>query len=159
MCFRWPKEPSHRDGSFEYPQHMFWLRNKKTNLLRTLISGPDIKLYLCLMSSILVAESTSIRPDFFISWFTNHPTIIFRKVEKLNNFFNYFYILPADSKYYLFRWEKNIFLRFCLCMFESDTVKRDCPVQMFRKMTKCLWFNTDCWFTLLVLLGGVFWRY
>ena len=22
------KEPSHCDGSFEYPQHMFWLRNK-----------------------------------------------------------------------------------------------------------------------------------
>ena len=22
------KEPSHWDGSFEYPQHMFWLRNK-----------------------------------------------------------------------------------------------------------------------------------
>ena len=27
-CFRCSKEPSHRDGSFEYPQHMFWLRNK-----------------------------------------------------------------------------------------------------------------------------------
>ena len=24
------KEPSHLDGSFEYPQHMFWMRNKKT---------------------------------------------------------------------------------------------------------------------------------
>ena len=23
------KEPSHLDGSFEYPQHIFWLRNKK----------------------------------------------------------------------------------------------------------------------------------
>ena len=23
------KDPSHRDGYFEYPQHMFWLRNKK----------------------------------------------------------------------------------------------------------------------------------
>ena len=23
------KEPSQRDGSFEYPQHIFWLRNKK----------------------------------------------------------------------------------------------------------------------------------
>ena len=23
------KNPSHWDGSFEYPQHMFWLRNKK----------------------------------------------------------------------------------------------------------------------------------
>ena len=27
------KEPSQQDGSFEYPQHMFWLRNKKVNFL------------------------------------------------------------------------------------------------------------------------------
>ena len=27
--FGYSKEPSHRDGSFEYPQHMFWLRNQK----------------------------------------------------------------------------------------------------------------------------------
>ena len=36
------KEPSHRDISFEYPQHMFWLGNKKNNFqLRTLILGPE----------------------------------------------------------------------------------------------------------------------
>ena len=36
------KEPSHRDGSFEHPQHMFWLRNKKNNfLVGTLIWRPD----------------------------------------------------------------------------------------------------------------------
>ena len=29
ICFGCSKEPSHRDGSFNYPQHMFWLRNKK----------------------------------------------------------------------------------------------------------------------------------
>ena len=38
MCFGGLKEPSHRDGSFEYPQHMFWLRNKKNNFqVRTFI--------------------------------------------------------------------------------------------------------------------------
>ena len=31
ICFGCSKEPSHWDGSFEYPQHMFWLRNKKIN--------------------------------------------------------------------------------------------------------------------------------
>ena len=37
ICFGCSKEPSHRDGSFEYPQHMFWLRNKKIIfLVRTL---------------------------------------------------------------------------------------------------------------------------
>ena len=44
MCFWCSKEPSHRDGSFEYPQHMFWLRNKTNNVhLRTLIWGPENK--------------------------------------------------------------------------------------------------------------------
>ena len=28
-CFGCSIEPSHWEGSFEYPQHMFWLRNKK----------------------------------------------------------------------------------------------------------------------------------
>ena len=28
ICFGCSKEPSHWDGSFEYPQHMFYLRNK-----------------------------------------------------------------------------------------------------------------------------------
>ena len=41
MCFGCSKEPSYRDGLFEYPQHIFWLRNKKNNFqLRTLIWGP-----------------------------------------------------------------------------------------------------------------------
>ena len=29
ICFGCSKELSHCDGSFECPQHMFWLRNKK----------------------------------------------------------------------------------------------------------------------------------
>ena len=33
MCFGCSKERSYRDGSFEYPQHMFWLRNKKNNFV------------------------------------------------------------------------------------------------------------------------------
>ena len=35
ICFGCSKEPSHWDGSFEYPQHMFWLRNKKKIFLIT----------------------------------------------------------------------------------------------------------------------------
>ena len=34
VCFVCSKEPSHRDGSFEYPQHMVLMRNKKINLNR-----------------------------------------------------------------------------------------------------------------------------
>ena len=43
MCFGYSKEPSHQDGSFKYPQHMFWLRNNKNNFqVRTFIWGPAI---------------------------------------------------------------------------------------------------------------------
>ena len=34
--------------------------------------------------------------------------------------------------------EYFFFLRFCLCIFESDTVKSDCLVQIFRKILKYL---------------------
>ena len=48
MCFGCSNEPSHRDGYFKYPQHMFWLRNKKI-YFNTLIWRPgrsDIMLIL-----------------------------------------------------------------------------------------------------------------
>ena len=32
ISFGCSKEPSHRDGSYEYPQHMFWLRSKKLEI-------------------------------------------------------------------------------------------------------------------------------
>ena len=40
MSFGCSKEPSHRDGSFEYPQYMFWLVNKRNTFqLRIFIWG------------------------------------------------------------------------------------------------------------------------
>ena len=39
ICFIFPsKIPSHWDGSFEYPQHMFWLRNEKIIFLFALLT-------------------------------------------------------------------------------------------------------------------------
>ena len=35
ICCGYSKEPSHWDGSFEYPQHKFWMRNDKINLRLT----------------------------------------------------------------------------------------------------------------------------
>ena len=44
ICFGCSIEPSHWDGSIEHPQHMFWLRNKKTNFhLHTFIWRPNDK--------------------------------------------------------------------------------------------------------------------
>ena len=49
ICFGCSKEPSHWDGSFEYPQHMFWLRNKKIIFwVRTLTKSLDTMSVLCL---------------------------------------------------------------------------------------------------------------
>ena len=39
MCFGCSKEQSHRDGSFEYQQHMFWLKNKKIIFSNAPLSG------------------------------------------------------------------------------------------------------------------------
>ena len=40
MCFGCSKEPSHRDDSFEYPQHMFQLKIKNDFQLCTIIWSP-----------------------------------------------------------------------------------------------------------------------
>ena len=43
ICFGSSIEPFHWDGSFEYPQHMFWLRNMKISFpLHTLNKSLDV---------------------------------------------------------------------------------------------------------------------
>ena len=57
MCFGCSKELSHQNGSFEYSQHMFWLRNKKNDFLfSTLIWGPGL----------LLVYQIQIREHFFV---------------------------------------------------------------------------------------------
>ena len=46
MCFGCSKEQSHRDSSFQYPQDMFWLRNKKNNFQLQFFS--HVKIFSCL---------------------------------------------------------------------------------------------------------------
>ena len=64
-----------------------------------------------------------IRPEFFYY----PPSVIFRKVEKKNS--KIIFIFYPPSKYYCFVEKNNIFLRFCLCIFERDSVKKwlSCP--------------------------------
>ena len=67
------------------------------------------------------------------------PTLIFRRVVKkkiISNFFILFY--PPPLNIICFVEKNNIFLRLCLCIFKSHTVKSDCTVQIFRKMIKYL---------------------
>ena len=51
---------------------------------------------------------------------------------------NVFLFYPPTLNIICFVEKNNVFLRFCLCILESDTVKSDCPVQIFRKMMKYL---------------------
>ena len=54
------KEQSHRDGSFEYPQHMFWLRYKEMKFqLRAFNRTPDMFLF----GLILYVPSTIFQLD------------------------------------------------------------------------------------------------
>ena len=63
MCFGCSKELSHRDSSFEYPQHMFWLRDKENNVhLCTLIWRPDIYVGL-IMRNHVFGVSDLVRPN------------------------------------------------------------------------------------------------
>ena len=45
MCFVCSRELSHRDGSFEHTQHMFWLRNKKNIFCYALLSGGLLNIF------------------------------------------------------------------------------------------------------------------
>ena len=53
MCFESSKEPSHRDGSFEDPQHMFWMRNEENSFpIHTYIWKPVTDKTVCVSSMI-----------------------------------------------------------------------------------------------------------
>ena len=83
MCFGCSKEPSHRDGSFEYPQHMFWLRNKKNNFhLRTLIWGPVI-----LFNNVQIIQNylSYIARKLFILYTTNYDVDLPEQIHSLFN--------------------------------------------------------------------------
>ena len=58
----------------------------------------------------------------------NPPTVTFcKEKKKISKIIFIFYPPTLDIICFV---EKKIFLRFCLCIFESDTVKSDCPVQI-----------------------------
>ena len=92
MRFGCSKEPSHRVGSFEYPQHMFWLRNKKIIfLLRTLISGGlhvgnnrKAQMSLCIPSHTR-AFNTCVHKIFCFVWSQSTAMIMLRLSVNLSS--------------------------------------------------------------------------
>ena len=64
------KKPSHRDASFEYPQHMFWLRKKKNNFqVHTLIWRPEKQNINLLDSDEFSHTDKSIKMGLSITYF------------------------------------------------------------------------------------------
>ena len=59
MCSVCSKEPSHRDGSFEYPQQMFGLRSKKLIFSYTVIWRPA-DLVTCKVNESLVSFASNL---------------------------------------------------------------------------------------------------
>ena len=57
--------------------------------------------------------------------FVDLRTVNFQNVEKNLKHFSLFY--PRTLNIICF--VEKIFLRFCLCIFENDAVKSDCPMQ------------------------------
>ena len=58
MCFGCSKELSPRDGSFEYPQRMFWLRNKEINFLLGTLNHIQYELLISSRSSVVISILT-----------------------------------------------------------------------------------------------------
>ena len=61
ICFGCSKELSHRDDTFEYPQHMFWLRSKKINFNYALFSNSLYRMALVDLDSLQNLDSRHVR--------------------------------------------------------------------------------------------------
>ena len=84
-----------------------------------------------------VSFYTTLTPEFLLVDLQTLLLLFSGKYKK--RFLKIFlYFIRCLKILFVFLKENNIFLRFCLCIFEGDTVKSDCPAQIFRKMMKYL---------------------
>ena len=71
--------------------------------------------------------------DYYLIYEPSYCNYLESRKKILKLFFLFY--LPALN-IICFVENNNIFLRFCLCIFGSDTVKSDCPMQIFKKIMK-----------------------
>ena len=79
----------------------------------------------------------ALRPEFFLLVDLRTLLLYFPESRKKVKFIFksfFFYFICRLNIFCLVK--KFFFWRFSLCIFESDTVKSDCPVQILRKMMK-----------------------
>ena len=80
----------------------------------------------------------TLRPEFFYLLIYKPSSCNFLETRKKKKSEEILLFYPPTLDIICFFEKNNIFLRFCPCNFESDTVESDCPVQIFRKMRKYL---------------------
>ena len=108
ICLGCSKEPSHWDGSFEYPQHMFWLRNKTNYFLvvhtlnlfvwfftsqSTIFQLLDNVISTKTLCASLFILSSKVKYTFYFSTWNIHNFFFFIRPKKENRCV---YGLPTD---------------------------------------------------------------
>ena len=69
MSFGCSKELSHSDGSSEYPQHMFWMRNKEINFLLGTLNHIQYELISSTSSVVISILTHSLLVAIFVNIF------------------------------------------------------------------------------------------
>ena len=91
------------------------------------------------MANIYIEKYCKVRPEFcYLLIYKPFYCNFLKRRKKILKIFFFFYNWPTLNIICFVEKYNYIFLRFYLCIFESDTVKSDCPVQIFRKIVKYL---------------------
>ena len=69
MCFGCSKETSHRQGSFEHPQHRFWMRNKKNNFQICSLLRPVSHMRISILTTCMNSYRGARSPHFGLSFY------------------------------------------------------------------------------------------
>ena len=81
-------------------------------------------------SSLDQLHCNNLGQNFFISC-QIYKTSYSNFSESRKKCLKYYLFYPLTLNTICFVENNNIFLKFCLCNFESDTVKSGCPIQIF----------------------------
>ena len=136
MC---SKEPSHWDGSLEYPQHMFWLRNKNINVsLCYALLTRDLKGIRVWLHTFMF-QCTS---RFFLC------TFIAPFVSNRSLYTSSFHTIPVKCLEYICGW---YFLNCRNLCFFSFNVILGLSMTVFIILTSSLLVHTSvcCWYSLV----------
>ena len=108
-CFGCSKEPSHWDGSFEYPQHMFWLRNKKIIFVtHSYLKACSTLMNICFQMNLILCKVLDLRSKG--CWFETHLFKALRCVLSIDTLFSALYWFNPGRQEIILTLLKNCWL-------------------------------------------------